>query len=127
MNLGDLVPFLITHVLEAATSGLVGLVLGKPFKRPYPLSRRIPALLMRIVTVPKLSTAVLITAAPSVTEDVFTTALPPARRFHKRLVSRVQWQVEIPAKLTSSDLVNDLLSSLSVEVVHDDISATRGK
>ena len=46
----------------------------------YPLSRRIPALLMRIVTFPKASMAVLMTASPSVTEELFTTALPPASR-----------------------------------------------
>ena len=33
---------------------------------------------MRIVTPPKASTAVLMTAAPSVTEDEFITAFPPA-------------------------------------------------
>lgn len=33
---------------------------------------------MSIVTPPKASTAVLITAAPSATEDVLTTAFPPA-------------------------------------------------
>jgi len=33
---------------------------------------------MRIVTPPKESTAVLMTAAPSVTDDEFTTAFPPA-------------------------------------------------
>jgi hypothetical protein len=41
-----------------------------------PLSRKIPALLMRIVTPPKVSNAVLITIGPSVTEELFTTALP---------------------------------------------------
>ena len=45
----------------------------------HPLSLRIPALLMRMVTVPKASVAVLMTAAPSETDDVFTTALPPAK------------------------------------------------
>src|SRR6266446_9044985 len=44
----------------------------------YPLSLRIPALLIRIVTVPNESMAVLMTAAPSETEDMFTTAFPPA-------------------------------------------------
>jgi len=37
-----------------------------------------PALLMRMVIPPKVSRAVLMTAAPSVTEDVFATAFPPA-------------------------------------------------
>lgn len=44
----------------------------------HPLSRRIPALFMRMVTPPNASRAVLITAAPSVTDEVFVTALPPA-------------------------------------------------
>lgn len=43
---------------------------------PNPLSLKIPALLMRMVTLPKVSRAVLITAGPSVTEELFTTALP---------------------------------------------------
>jgi hypothetical protein len=43
---------------------------------PNPLSRRIPALLIRMVTPPKVSSAVLITVGPSVTEELFTTALP---------------------------------------------------
>lgn len=38
-----------------------------------------PALLIRIVTVPNASTAVLMTAAPSETDEVFTTAFPPAK------------------------------------------------
>ena len=38
-----------------------------------------PALLINIVTVPKLSTAVLMTEAPSATEDEFATAFPPAK------------------------------------------------
>jgi hypothetical protein len=48
-------------------------------KVAHPLSFKIPALLIRIVTVPNASTAVLMTAAPSETEEVFTTAFPPAR------------------------------------------------
>ena len=42
------------------------------------LSRRIPALLMSMVMLPNVSMAVLITAAPSATDEVLTTALPPA-------------------------------------------------
>lgn len=42
------------------------------------MSRKIPALLMRMVTVPNLSTADLMTASPSVTDEVFAIALPPA-------------------------------------------------
>lgn len=45
----------------------------------HPLSLKIPALLIRMVTVPNASMAVLMTAAPSETEEVFTTAFPPAK------------------------------------------------
>ena len=46
----------------------------------HPLSLKIPALLIRIETVPNASMAVLMTAAPSETEEVFTTAFPPAKK-----------------------------------------------
>lgn len=76
MDLHDLVPFLVGHVLEASVDiqHLVPVVALEA----YPLSLRIPALLIRIVTVPKASTADLITAAPSATDEVLVTALPPA-------------------------------------------------
>lgn len=51
---------------------------GNVYEVTDPLSLRIPALLIRMVTVPKVSTAVLMTDAPSVTDDVLATALPPA-------------------------------------------------
>ena len=76
MNLRDLIPFLVRHVLEAGTDTQYlapVMSLGT-----HPLSLRMPALLMRIVTVPKASTADLITAAPSDTDEVLATALPPA-------------------------------------------------
>ena len=44
----------------------------------YPLSRKMPALFTSTVIPPNASMALCITAAPSVTEDVFTTASPPA-------------------------------------------------
>ncbi len=74
--LHDLIPFLVRHVLEASadTQYLVPVMsLGA-----HPLSLRMPALLIRTVTVPKASTADLITAAPSDTDEVLVTALPPA-------------------------------------------------
>jgi hypothetical protein len=52
---------------------------AKSVSNAHPLSLNIPALLMRIVTPPKESTAVLMTAAPSVTEDELITAFPPAK------------------------------------------------
>lgn len=70
----------------------------------YPLSLRIPALLIRIVTVPKTSTAVLMTATPSATDEVFATALPPASIRHISALNTVQH-----SKHTLCDLIDYLL------------------
>jgi len=74
----DLVPFRVGHVPETMWMG------GCEFAckcvggfRSYPLSLRIPALLIRIVIPPNASKADFMTAAPSVTDEVFTTAFPP--------------------------------------------------
>ena len=80
----------------------------------HPLSLRIPALLMRIVTVPKASTALLITAAPSVTE-VLTTAFPPLK-CHQLLTGGKQ------NILTLLDFIDNLLCSNSIEIVDYDVS-----
>ena len=73
----DLVPLLVGHVLEATSIVSARIRSISVDGGAYPLSRRIPALLMRMVTVPNASTAVLITAAPSVTDPMFATAFPP--------------------------------------------------
>lgn len=52
---------------------------NESFGVAHPLSLKIPALLIRMVTVPNASMAVLMTAEPSETEEVFTTAFPPAK------------------------------------------------
>lgn len=52
---------------------------NQSFGVAHPLSLKMPALLIRIVTVPNASIAVLMTAAPFETDEVFTTAFPPAK------------------------------------------------
>ena len=78
----DLIKLGVRHVLEPITHALevnYTRELSKPKPMAtHPLSRNIPALFTRMVTPPKAWMALCITAAPSVTEDVFTTALPPA-------------------------------------------------
>ena len=77
MDLNNLVPLLVWHVLEPDTK--FSFDVWVRIKYTHPLSRKIPALFIRIVTAPKLSTAVLMTAAPSETDEVFTTAFPPTK------------------------------------------------
>lgn len=120
MDFVDLVPFFIGHVLEAS-SGMRALLLRETKAETHPLSLRIPALLIRMVTVPKASVAVLMIAAPSETDDVFTTAFPPAKN---------ECIQHLPAdlftkKYTFRDLVYNLLCSGAVKVIHDDISTSR--
>lgn len=87
----------------------------------HPLSRRIPALLMRIVTPPKASSAVLMTATPSVTDELLTTALPPASGDE---VSVRAWSLGTCGH-TSRNLIHDLLSGILVEVIYHDIRTSR--
>jgi hypothetical protein len=87
---------------------------------PNPLSRKIPPLLMRIVTPPKASSAVFITADPSVTEELFTTALPPPPTLFA--VVRM-WCRKGQSTRTCVNLINDLLRRLFVNIVHYDIRA----
>lgn len=96
----DLVPFRVGHVLETEwrDAVLVRCRMSGIF-RLYPLSLRIPALLMRIVIPPNASKADLITAAPSVTDDVFTTAFPPTIH-HKS-----HPHVSLPAQASSTSEV----------------------
>lgn len=97
------------------------LLLRKTKTETHPLSLRIPALLMRMVTVPKASMAVLMTAAPSETDDVFTTALPPAEQeCIQHLFAHL-----FTKKRTFRDLVYNLLCSGAVKVIHNDISPSR--
>lgn len=92
-------------------------------RRTYLLSRRMPALLMRMVTVPKLSTAVLMTASPSVTDEVLMTALPPAGCvFEQGLFTQ-----EATPEHTADDFIDDLLGSCTIEVVDDDVGSSRGE
>lgn len=77
----NLVPFFVGHIPEAGHR-LFRSTSCEGERLPDPLSRRIPALLISMVTPPKASSAVLITAGPSVTDELFTTALPtPPSRF----------------------------------------------
>lgn len=81
-----------------------------------------PALLMRIVTPPKASTAVLITAAPSVTDDVLATAFPPAKT--RSITGNPQASER---KKTFDNLINNFLRRCCVEVVHDNVGTTGSK
>ena len=97
----------------------------------YPLSLKIPALLIRIVTPPNASKADLTTAAPSVTDDVFTTAFPPA--IHNKPQCQVSLRSTtvspptLPIQRTLDDLVHDFLRSGGVEVIHDNVCSPRSK
>lgn len=82
-----------------------------------------PALLMRIVTRPKELIAVCMTAAPSVADEVFAIALPPAG--HTSYYQSGD-RIHRPRR-TSLDLFDNPLSRLGIEVVHNHISTTRGK
>lgn len=110
--------------LKLCGAGLVSSQIGIGSK-PYPLSLRIPALLTRMVIPPNASKADLITAAPSVTDEVFTTAFPPATR------SKPWQRVSSPSrtvrasrhheKRTLRDLVHNLLCRGGVEIIHHNI------
>ena len=128
----DLVPFGIGHVPETVRWAGCELACKRDRSfRSYPLSLRIPALLIRIVIPPNASKADLMTAAPSVTDEVFTTALPPTIH-HKQ-----QRQVSSPQPIASNqalrnsrtpgDFVHDLLGGSGIEVVHDNICSPRSK
>ena len=128
----DLVPFGVGHVPETVRWGGCELACKRDRNLgSYPLSLRIPALLIRIVIPPNASKADLMTAAPSVTDDVFTTALPPTNH-HKQ-----QQQISSPHPIASrpalrnqrtlGDLVHDLLRSSGIEVIHDNICSPRSK
>jgi len=89
---------------------------------PYPLSRNIPALFIRIVTVPKLSTAVLIIAAPSDTDEVFAMALPPAESNEIGIGQHREGKIRTPG-----NLINYLLRSGSIEVIDNDVCTSGHK
>jgi hypothetical protein len=76
VNVLDLVPFLVGHIPETSHHIFSSCEMPCGGELPNPLSRRIPALLINMVTPPKASSAVLITAGPSVADELFTTALP---------------------------------------------------
>lgn len=75
---------------------------------------------MRMVTVPNASIAVWITAAPSVTEELLTTAFPPATLSLSQMGDPVT-----QSQLTFSNFVDNPLCSSFVEVVNDDVGAPR--
>ena len=82
-----------------------------------------PALLMRMVTLPNASSAVLTTASPSVTEELFTTALPPAAFTLQYLVGSVLGS----DTRALSDLIHNLLRGLLIKVVYNNICASRSE
>ena len=89
----------------------------------HPLSLKIPALLIRIVTVPNASMAVLMTAAPSETEELFTTAFPPAEKIQiQRASGKI---VNMHNGQTFDNLIDNFLGGGSVEVIHHHISPSR--
>lgn len=128
----NLVPFRIGHVLETERqdTALVRCRMSGIFYL-YPLSLRIPALLTRIVIPPNASKADLITAAPSVTDDVFTTAFPPTihhkSQLHVSLPVQVGSTSELRKQLTLRDLVHNLLRGSRIEVIYDYICSPRGE
>ena len=79
---------------------------------------------MRMVTRPNELIAVCMTAAPSVTDEVSATALPPAGHV-RRIISPGEQNRRLTPTLL--DLFDHLLSRLSIEVIHDHVSTTRGK
>ena len=88
----------------------------------YPLSRKIPALLTSTLIPPKASIALCITAAPSVTEDVFMMAFPPADNERRSDVRNADRELR-----TSFDFVDYALGCFSVKVVYDNIGTAGGK
>ena len=81
---------------------------------------------MRMVTPPKVSSAVLITADPSVTEELFTTALPtpPTLFLGCQNVGVVRsTSRKGQSTRTCVDLIDNLLRRLFVEIVYYDIRA----
>jgi len=72
-----------------------------------------------MVIPPKVSRAVLITAAPSATDELFATALPPALR---NMSHRDSWFKKLSR--TFGDLRNDLVCSFFTNIVHYDICAS---
>ena len=87
-------------------------------RHTHPLSLKMPALLIRMVTPPNVSKAVLITAAPSVTDDVFATAFPPAFRADQKHMCPEQ-----QVRRTLYDLIHDFLCSIRADIVHDDVGS----
>ena len=66
--------------------------------------------------------AVLMTAAPSATEEVFTTAFPPAK---KSTIQRGSENANMHNGQTFDNLINNFLCSGSIEVIHHHISPPR--
>jgi len=77
-----------------------------------------------MVTPPKASNAVLITACPSVTEELFTTALPtpPASVLAVRCGACAECERKMRTRV---DLIDDLLRSLFIIIVHYNARAAR--
>lgn len=141
MDRYDSIPFLVCHITEA------GIVWAKWFamvaqmeysNTSCPLKHtrcsaslihrsdvliylRMPALLIKICTPPKTSNAVWMTAAPSVTEALFTAAFPPAKHLVVNLCRHYLGDV----LYTLSDLINYFLSRFLVEIIDHDIRASR--
>ena len=87
-----------------------------------PAYLKIPALLIRIVIPPNASSAVWMTAAPSVTEDVFAAALPPAKTGYESTFTIMDH-----IRLTFFNLINNLLGILLANIVHNHIRSSRRK
>ena len=83
---------------------------------------RIPALLIKMCTPPKTSSAVWITAAPSVTEALFTAAFPPAKRPVVNLCTDILFGDVL---YTLSDLIDYFLSRFFIEIIDHDVRASR--
>jgi hypothetical protein len=75
--------------------------------------RRIPALLIRMWTVPKALTAWSTMGFPSVTLPAAATAWPPAAYDEDTCLAKVDQGTSVMATLTLLDLVDDLLGSLN--------------
>lgn len=81
---------------------------------------------MRMVTPPKVSRAVLITAGPSVTEELFTMALPtPPTSFPgcQNAMAVQSTSRRRQSTRTCINLIDNLLRRLFVEIIHYDICA----
>jgi hypothetical protein len=91
----------------------------------YPLSLKIPALLIRIVIPPKASKADLMTAGPSVTDEVFATAFPPAINSSRGVASVCRpltvSSLRRSKPRTLCNLVHHLLCRGGIEIIHDDV------